>query len=312
MKKILAVLLCLMLLAAVHTGLAEETAETVEYRDEVYAFRYPAGWTQRFDYDGSLILELPGTQSSVITFALISNAIRFSGDEQADRALADSFVAGYDEESQREKGKNTTLNGEYDLIEHDGMYGIRAYGTWLLSGENLVMILLTGEDHLVAFQLNGPDAIALEEELLDSTELLGGLDETSSEEWSRWEGAGFSMDYPSDYSATESTDGVIFIDLGNPNNIVAGRFYDIDMDYTDNMAAILATNLLPKSTKISADAATEQVGGRTVAVIRGSVDAGPLEFYVFGSGHKVFALLVTGEEAISLADHFVESVELKP
>ena len=237
--------------------------------------------------------------------------LTFSGDEAADRALADSFVSGYTEEYALANGKHTVLNGTYDLIEHDGMHGIRAYGTWLLSGEDLVMVLLTGNDHLVAFQLNGPDAIALEDELLDSVELLGSLDSSVSEDRKHWDCADYSLDYPAHYGASESTTGVMFANPDGSGNVMAARAYDIDFDYSDDLASALATQLMPKSAKIDTEPVLEQIGGRTTAVIRGDIDGGSLAFYLFGSGRKIFVLMVIGDEALSLAESVAASVELK-
>ena len=308
MKKITAILLCLTLLAAAGTGWAEETTE---YRDSAYSFRYPSNWTLRYDYDGSVILELPGTASSIITYAVLNSVLVYTGDEETDRAMAETAVSGYTEENALENGKHTVLNGTFDLIEHDGMHGFRAYGTWLLSGEDLVMILLTGKDHLVAFQLNGPDAIAMEDELLDSVELLGSLDSSDSGDGKHWDCADYSLDYPAHYGLTESTTGVMLANPDGSGNVMAARAYDIDFDYSDDMASQLASQLLPKSAKIDAEPVLEQIGGRTTAVIRGSIDSGNLAFYLFGGGRKIFVLLVVGDEAISLADDVVASVELK-
>ena len=308
MRKTMAILLCLALLFAAICGLAEETTE---YRDSAYSFRYPSNWTQRLDYDESVILELPGTNSSVITFAMLNNLLSFTGNEPTDRVLADAVISGYSEEAAREKGKNTTLNGKYDLIERNGMHGIRAYGTWLLSGEDLVMVLLTGDNHLVAFQMNGPEAIALEDELLDSVVLLGSLDSSESQEWKRWEDKSFTLRYPTHYNAAESSTGVLLANPDGSGNVMAARVYDIDYDYSDNMAPQLAKSLLPKSAKIDADPVTEEIGGRTTAVIRGKIESGDLVYYLFGSDRKVFVLLATGEEAVTLAEQVVASVELK-
>ncbi len=158
MKRIISCLLAVAMFLFPVLCLAENTAE---YSDSAYSFRYPSNWTRRLDYDGSVILELPGTQDSVISFSILSNLLQFTGDDAADAKLAEQFISQYTEENAQKNGKHTVLNGEYEPISRGSLRGIRAKGTWTLSGADLVMIILTGEDHLVAFQLNGPEAIAL-------------------------------------------------------------------------------------------------------------------------------------------------------
>ena len=308
MKKILAIMMCLMLLAAA-SALAEETTE---YSERAFRFRYPSNWTQRLDYDGSVILELPGTYSSVITFAIISDFDGgFTGNETTDRQAAENFVAAYTEEEAVAKGKHTVLNGSYDLLEYKGMYGIRAYGTWLLSGEDLVMVVLYGNDHILGIQMNGPEAIALEQELLDSVELLGGIQDLSDEGFRAWENDLVMVKYPQEYALGETETGVMFGKTDASGNVIAVRAYSFDFDYNDDMAAALAVSSLPQSANIDANPVIEEIGEYTVAVIRGELDSGTMVFYAFGRGRTGVVMIAIGDEAIGLAPEVVRRVTIK-
>lgn len=308
MKRMITVLLIAAMIFILVPGLAEDTTE---YSDSAFRFRYPSNWTQRLDYDGSVILELPGTQDSVIAFALISNLIQFAGDEATDATLAEQIVSQYTEEYAQENGKHTVLNGEYELISRGDLRGFRAKGTWTLSGADLVMIILTGENHLVAFQLNGPEAIALEEELLGSVELLGGLDTSAADGFLRWDGTEYTVIYPENYKVMESATGVMFANAEDPNNLFAVRTYSLNYDYEDNMAPQLASGLMPKSAKVTAEPQTKQIGGRSMAVIEGDTSAGPLAYYLFGQGRTVYVVLLSGEEAVGMGEQIAASVEPK-
>ena len=89
------------------------------------------------------------------------------------------------------------------------------------------------------------------------------------------------------------------------------RTYNLDMDYTDSMAAYIASAALPKSTKVEANAEMVEIGGRNAAVITGTVSGSPMAFYVIGSGKTILALLLTGEESCGMAEHLIGSVEFK-
>ena len=309
MKKMLAMLMCLILLAAGSSALAEETAE---YSDGTFRFRYPSNWTQRLDYDGSVILELPGTDSSVLAFAIITDFNGgFTGNEETDRQAAEALVAGYTEEEQRAKGKHTVLNGTYDLMEYKGMRGIRAYGTWLLSGEDLIMVVLYGNDHILGIQMNGPEAIALEQELLDSVELLGGVQELTDEGFRVWENELVVVKYPEDYILAESGSGAVFAKADSSGNVIAVNAYSLGFAYDDSMAAALAVSALPKSANIDADPVIEKIGEKTAAVIRGDLESGTLVFYAFGGGSTGVVIMAMGDEAIGMTPEVVERVEMK-
>ena len=308
MKRIISLLLITALFLLPIPGTAEGTAE---YSDSAYSFRYPSGWTQRLDYDGSVILELPGTQDSIISFALISDMVQFTGDEETDAILADQIIAQYTAEKAQANGKHTVLSGEYELVSRGTLRGFRAKGTWTLSGEELVMIILTGESHLIAFQLNGPEAIALEDALLDSVELAGGLEAPAEDGFVRWEGAEYAVRYPAYYRTMETATGIMFANPDDPSNVIAVRTYTLDYDYEDSMAPLMASTLKPKSAKIAADPEVREIGGRTVASIRGDIESGPLAYYLFGEGRTVYVLLLTGEEATGMGEEIVASVEPK-
>ena len=309
MKKMLSVLLILVLtVSAVFCAFAEETKE---YRDQVYSFRYPASWNQGLADNGDIVLEIPGTGSAVLTFAIITDLIKFSGDAATDAPGIESMIAQYSEEAQRAAGKNTTLNGKYDLIESGGMHGFRAYGTWLDGGRDLVMVLLTGSRHMVSFVLIGQQAIAAEQDLVSSVELLGSSADDSAAGFKRWDSAQFSMDYPAHFGVMEQTTGVIFVNPDDTNSIIMARTYNLDADYSDAMAAYIATAALPKSTKVEAEPEMVQIAGRTAAVIKGNISVGPMAFYVIGSGKTAMALMFTGEEANAVAEHVILSIEIK-
>ena len=54
-----------------------------------------------------------------------------------------------------------------------------------------------------------------------------------------------------------------------------------------------------------------EIGGRNAALIQGNVTGGPLAFYVIGGGRTALVLMFTGEEACGMAEHIIESAELK-
>ena len=53
-----------------------------------------------------------------------------------------------------------------------------------------------------------------------------------------------------------------------------------------------------------------EIGGRSAAVITGTVSNGPMHFYAFGSGRKAMILMLTGEEAVGYAETVIRSVEI--
>ena len=216
----------------------------------------------------------------------------------------DSYISSY-------SGKNLALNGEYEFVQLGEMRGFRALGSWRATGQDAVMLILSGNRHLVGFIMVGDGAIALEQSLADSVELLGEAPSESSEGFSRWDGKQFSVDYPTHYGTLEQNVGVLFVNTANPNCIIMARTYNLDADYTDSQAVTICNKALPTSTKITPNAEMTEIGGKNAAVIKGTVSSGPLEFYIFGKGRTVLALMFTGDEAIGYAEAIIRSAEIK-
>ncbi len=300
MKRILVLCIALILIF-VAVALAEET---VEYRDELYAFRYPASWSCDTADNGDIVLGSPERDSAVLTFAIISDLYAFTGDTEHDAPLAEDWIASYG-------GKNLALTGEYTLMRSGELHGIRALGSWRATGQEAVMLVLTGNRHLVGFVLVGNAAIALEGDFLNSVELLGDAPTESAEGFLRWENAVFALDYPSHYSMLDQGTAVAFINPDDPNCIIMAKTYSLDVEYADTLAPVIAANALPKSTKVEANAEMTEIGGRHAAVIRGTVSAGPMAFYAIGGGRTALVLMFTGEEACGIADHVIQSAEIK-
>lgn len=309
---VLALVLCLSLCCM---AAGEETL--TEYRDDLYSFSYPSSWTQGVARDGSIILELPGGQSAVMTFAIKSDMIRYTGDPEIDNPLVEISVAEYSEEKARADGKNTALDGSYELIEVNGMHGFRAAGKWLATGWDLALVILTDGKTMVSFELVGAEALESEQRLLETVKTFEQEEaESNAEGFLRCDGIQFALDYPESYSMMDYglKDGcavMLFADPADPNNLFMARTYLLDTDYTEDMAPAIAAAYLPKSTGVNAAPETVQIGGREMAVIRGNMDAGPLAFYVTGSGSMAMAVLFTGEGAVGLAEQIMASVEIK-
>ena len=115
MKRFLTILCALALLAACGavTVYAEDSAA---YRDDVYSFRYPASWKQGTAKDGSIVLEIPGSSDGVITFAIFTDLIRFTGDEETDAPGIKNLLAEY-------SGKNLSFTGEYEPVRYGALQG---------------------------------------------------------------------------------------------------------------------------------------------------------------------------------------------
>ena len=302
MKKLISCILCLFLLCG--TVFCAQADETKEYRDAVYSFRYPASWSCDTSGNGDIILGAPDGKSGVITFALISDLWTFTGDALTDAPTIESYIASYG-------GKNLALTGEYEPAQSGILRGFRAAGSWRASGQDAVMLILSGDRHMVGFVLVGDEAIALEQELLDSVELTGDAPAESGEGFLRWENAQAALDYPAGYGMMEQTTGAAFINPDNSSCIIMARIYTLDIDYSDALAPTIAANALPKSTKVEANPEMTVIGGRNAAVITGTVAGGPMSFYVIGSGRTVLALMFTGEEACGMAEHVIMSAEIK-
>lgn len=300
MKRILVLCIALILIFAA-VALAEETAE---YRDELYAFRYPASWSCDTADNGDIVLGSPERDSAVLTFAIISDLYAFTGDAEHDAPLAEDWIASYG-------GKNLALTGEYTLMRSGELHGIRALGSWRATGQEAVMLVLTGNRHLVGFVLVGNAAIALEGDFLNSVELLGDAPTESAEGFLRWENAVFALDYPAHYSMLDQGSAVAFINPDDPNCIIMAKTYSLDVEYADAMAPVIAANALPKSTRVEPNANMVEIGGQKAALIQGTVSDSPLAFYAFGRGRTAVVLMFTGEEACNMAEHVIQSVEIK-
>ncbi len=311
MKRALCVLLAILLISSAVINASAE--EMTEYSDRFYSFRYPSSWKQGIAYDGTIILEIPGTASGVMTFAAVTDLWNYTGDPAEDAALTESMISDYTEEKARANGKNTVLNGEYELIEVGDMHGFRAFGTWLAFNCDLIMIQLTYDRHLVSFILIGDEAIAKEEELISSVVLTSVDDTFSGEGFMHWEGDLFAFDYPDyyiklDYGLKDKSEVIMFVDPDDTNNLLMARTYPLDYEYFDAYAPVFASSLLPKSTGIDAEPEMIWCGDWNPAVIKGNVQAGPLAFYVTGSGQTVLAVLFTGTEAVGMPQEIMASM----
>lgn len=302
MKKALSVLLVVLLLVSLCGAAPAE--DTKEYRDEVYAFRYPASWSLGMADNGDIVLGPPAGNDGVITFAIITDLWNFTGDAKADGPMIEQYISSYE-------GKNLALSGEYELAQWGDLRGFRALGSWRATGQEAVMLVLTGNRHMVCFVMIGDGAVALEQNFLDSLELLGDGPSEGAEGYLRWEGSRFTMDYPENYGTMEQNVGVVFINPADPNCIIMARTYDLDTEYTDSMATTVAAQTLPKSTRVEPNAEMTEIGGKNAAVIKGTISAGPMTYYAFGSGRTAMVLMFTGEEACGMADHIIQSVEIK-
>lgn len=313
MRKALHLFLVILLCCSVFTGTFAEG--TSEYSDRFYSFRYPASWNQGIAYDGTIILEIPGTSSGVMTFTVVSEIGNYTGDPAADAAAAESVISGFTEEKARAGGKNTALSGQYELITVGEMHGFRASGKWLATGSDIVMIQFSGDSHLVSFILIGDEAIAMEEELLSSVELKDASATGGSDGFLNWQGELFAFAYPEsfvkyDYGMKNQSEVILLVNLADTNNIIMARTYPLDYDYSDDLAPILARMLLPQSTGIDAEAETVKCGPWNTAFISGTVDAGPLAFYVTGSDRTLLAVMFTGDEAVEQSPLVMASIEI--
>ena len=127
----------------------------------------------------------------------------------------------------------------------------------------------------------------------------------------RWENAVFALDYPSHYSMLDQGTGVAFVNPDNPNSIIMAKNYNLDVEYTDELAPVIAANALPKSTKLEPNAEMTEIGGRKAALIQGEVSGGAFSFYAIGSGRTALVLMFMGEEACGMAEHVIQSAEIK-
>lgn len=172
------------------------------------------------------------------------------------------------------------------------------------------MVVLTGKDHLVGFIMVGAKALALEDALLSSVELKGDIDTSDENGWLSWQGARFSVAYPKDYAVMDSGTAVMFGDPNGSGNLIAVRAYDLNVEYSDNIAPAVAAAYLPKSTHIGAEPEMVTMGGRNAAVIRGDVNGKALAFYIVGRGRTALGIMLMGETAVEMAENIVMSAEI--
>ena len=312
MKKGIAVLLSVILLLCCTFSYAESSTEGMAtYSDDQYSFRYPGTWSLDTADNGDIILMNPRQTNAIMTFSLYIDSIHLTGNPDEDRLFIDNTLSTYTEETAKEKGKNLTLNGTVEGIVYGNLKGFRAYGTWLATGDRLIMDILTADNYMVSFSFIGEEAIALEDTLLESVELQGLKQEDRGDMYTRWQGGKITFLYPKQYSALEQTTGVLLANQNASNNAIAVRIYNVDFDYSTELAPLLATQSLPSSTKIEADAEMVKVGDWDAAVIRGESSAGKIAYYVIGSGRTVLGIMLMGEEAIGYAQIIIASMEIR-
>ena len=312
MKKGISILLAIILLLGTASVYAESgTKGMLTYSDEQYSFLYPETWSQDTAENGDIILMNPGQTSAIMTFSLYIDAIHLTGDPEEDRNFIDNTLSTYTEEAAKEKGKNITLNGTVEGIVYGNLKGFRAYGTWLATGDQLIMDILTADNYMVSFSFIGEEAIALEDAILNSVELQGPKQEDRGDMYTRWQSGKITFLYPKQYSALEQTTGVVLANQSSPNNAIAVRIYDVDFDYSKELTTLLAEQSLPSSTKVEAEAEMVKVGDWDAALIQGESSAGKIAYYVIGSGRTVLGIIFMGEEAISYAQIIVASMEIK-
>ena len=187
---------------------ASQAEETAEYRDDVYSFRYPASWTQGVADNGDIVLGPARGSDAAITFAIRMSPPMFTGDPAADGPAAESYIADY-------SGKNLALDGRYELVEQDGLHGFRAFGSWRATGQDAVMTVLSGPQHVVGFVMVGGETMTLtemEQMFLDSLVLYDNTPAESTADFKRWQGEQFSLEYPEQYSLMEMNGGAVFVD----------------------------------------------------------------------------------------------------
>ena len=302
MKKTVSCLLCLLLFSLALPFASAES--TKEYRDDYFSFGYPADWSCDTAPNGDIVLGSPDGKNAVLAFAIVSDLYVFSGDALTDGPMIKDYISSYG-------GKNLALTGEYMLAQAGDLRGFRAAGSWRATGQDAVMLVLSGSRHMVGFVMVGDGAIALEPTFLNSVTLIGNEPQESAEGFLRWDGKDFSVDYPAHYGALDQGTAVAFINAADTSNIIMVKAYPLDTEYSDAIAPVIAASTLPKSTKVEPNAEMTQIGGRSAAVITGTVSNGPLAFYVIGSGKTALILMFTGTEATAMADAVIRSAEIK-
>lgn len=300
MKRFLIILCTMALLVACFQVSVFSNEELTTYKDDKYSFTYPSSWKQGKAKDGSIILEIPGSSDGVITFAIVNDLIRFTGDLEKDEPNIKKMLTQY-------SGKNLSFIGEYELVRYGALQGFRAPGKWG-GRQNARMLCLTDDSHMVAFVLIGERALAEEEALLSSVITFSAETTAAKNGYKTWKGEGFSIDYPEGYGTLEQAKALLFMDTTKKDQLIMVRTYKLDSDYSDAIAPGLASSKLPKSTKLKAKPEMEKVGSWSVAVIRGNTPAGPIAFYILGQGRTAMALMFIGDSTLNYAADVVASV----
>lgn len=304
MKRLISVVLSLLLIVSAAMG-ALADGKYIEYKDEVYSFRYPTDWKRGTAKDGTVALRIPGGDDGVMTFAFTTDLFRLTGDAKEDEA----FVKAYIKSNGGKISSRIQLDGKFEMLECNGLHGFRAFGK--ADGKQSVeMVMLTAESSMIAFVFVGKKAISEEEAILSSVNVTGKMmdEETGDEAYKRWKGGGFSLLYPKEYGTMEQKDGTVFVEKKAKNDMIMARTYTLKAEYSEDQAMSIAKAKLPKSTHVKADPKMMRVGDWNAAVITGNTKAGPMAFYIIGSGRTALALMFLGKEAIGHAEKVLGSV----
>lgn len=303
MKRLLSMFVCLLLAAAMIPGAM--ASELAEYKDDIYSFRYPASWKRGTAKDGTITLRVPGVDDGVLTFGITTDILQLTGDAKQD----DAYIQQYLSSNGGKFGSHLKLDGSYESITQNGLPGFRAFGK--VDGKQKAhLVVLTGQSSMVIFAFVGMKAIAEEEAVLSTVNVTGRINATEEGGLKRWKGGQFSLLYPQDCSTMEQATGVIFLDKAKKNTIAA-RTYQLSAEFSPDQALSTAKDKLPKSTKVIADPVMTRVGDWDAAVITGDTKAGPMAFYVIGSGRTALALMFLGKEALQHVEAVISSVTFK-
>lgn len=302
MKRLLSAFAALLLLAALLPVSA--APNMAEYKDDIYSFRYPGQWKRGTAKDGTITLRIPGSGDGVMTFALKTNIIQLTGDKEKDDPLVRDYLS-----KNRKIGSHIKLDGTYELVEQSGLHGFRAFGK--ADGRaRTELVMLTGETGMASFVFVGEKAIAEEKAILPTVHLMAGAlgEETEDADYKRWKGSGFSLLYPKAYGAMEQKTGTAFIEMKAKKDMIMARVYTLKAAYSDDQALSIAKAKLPKSTRVKVEPQMTRVGDRNAAVITGNSKAGPMAFYIIGSGRTALGLMFIGKDAMQHAEKVISSV----
>lgn len=302
MKRLLSVFAALLLLAALLPVSA--APNMAEYKDDIYSFRYPGQWKRGTAKDGTITLRIPDSGDGVMTFALKTNIVQLTGDKEKD----DAFVRDYLSKISK-IGSHIKLDGTYELVEQSGLHGFRAFGK--ADGRVRVeMVMLTGETGMASFVFIGEKAVAAEETILPTVHLMADAlgEETEDADYKRWKGSGFSLLYPKGYGTMEQKTGIAFVEMKIKKDMIMACVYTLKAAYSDDQALSIAKAKLPKSTRVKAEPRMVNIGGRDAAVITGNSKAGPMAFYIIGSGRTALGLMFIGKDAMQYAEKVISSV----